>query len=509
MAARVVEPLFFWRRHCLIVLMKPIYRSVITGLSLIAATTPVIFAQTPADPAPTEIAELRQQIQDLTQLVKSLKSQVDARPDTASVPIPQVPEKPRPRKVDAKDSAVAVASKNPTEAVADPNANLLPVPSRADGNRFNPEISAAVDTIGSYSASANNLDITVRNIEVMVQSNVDQFARAYLVLNAESGLDPLTRTNPFADLSVGVEEAAIETTSLPFGLAVKAGQFYADFTRLGKVHSHELPFVDRPASEEGILGGEAKARGFEVNWVPPVDHYLRLTAGAVDNIGGDTPVTAAFTTLGDELSNLFAVTTHRSLGDVTYYGRAATIFELGDHTSLNLGVNYAHGREQGTRQVASADFKLTWLPDPASFDRFQVSGEILHGKTEGNFGSKALAAGGPVQGSSAADGAYLYAQYRIGKDWEPGIRYDWFRPEAWAETDSNSDGIADGLIRSQTVQNSVSAYLTYNLSEFNLLRFQVSYLKGDSNAFAGKNDDWFAFLQWSAIIGAHKHSFQP
>ena len=487
--------------------MKPIYHSVIAGISLIAATTPIAFAQAPADPAQAEIAELRQQVQDLATLVKELKSQVEARPlaPTAEPSAPIV----LPPRADSKDASVAVAPSHEPDLATDLTADPLPVPKRSDANSFNPEISAAVDTIGSYSAAANNTDITIRNIEVMLQSNVDQFAHAYIILNAESELDPLTKTNPFGELSVGVEEAAIETTSLPYGIAVKAGQYYADFTRLGKVHSHELPFVDRPASEEGILGGEAKARGVEINWVPAVDHYFRLTAGAVDDIGGDTPVTALFTTLGGDESDLFSVGNNRSFGDITYYGRAATIFELTENTSLNLGINYLHGVNQGTRQVASADFKLTWLPDPTSFDRLQVSGEILHGNNEGGFSSDALAAGGPTHGSSPADGAYIYAQYRIGKTWEPGIRYDWFRPEAWSETDSNSDGVADGLARSLTTQNSVSAYLTCNLSEFNYLRLQASYINGNSAAFNGKNDDWLVFLQWSAIIGAHKHSFQP
>ena len=60
---------------------------------------------------------------------------------------------------------------------------------------------------------------------------------------------------------------------------------------MGKVHSHELPFTDRPASLEGILGGEAKVRGVEISWLPPIDHYIRLTAGVGDTIGAETDVT--------------------------------------------------------------------------------------------------------------------------------------------------------------------------------------------------------------------------
>ena len=172
-------------------------------------------------------------------------------------------------------------------------------------------------------------------------------------------------------------------------------------------------------------------------------------------------------------------------------------------------MNYAHGGDQGTRQLATADFKLTWLPDPASFDRLEIGGEFLHGKTDGDFSPDAVFAGGPAQGDSSASGAYIYAQYRIGKYWEPGIRYDWFRPESWSQTDANSDGIADGLARTWVPQNSWMAYLNYNLSEYNRLRLGTSYLSGSDGAYDGKDNDWLTYLQWTVIIGAHKHSFQP
>ena len=38
---------------------------------------------------------------------------------------------------------------------------------------------------------------------------------------------------------------------------------------------------------------------------------------------------------------------------------------------------------------------------------------------------------------------------------------------------------------------------------------EVSHLNGESGSFAGKDDDWLGFLQWSIVIGPHKHAFQP
>ncbi len=260
---------------------------------------------------------------------------------------------------------------------------------------------------------------------------------------------------------------------------------------------------------EEILGGETKSRGLELSWILPINHYIRFTAGAVDNIGAEGAVTSVLDMLDDSEADLYATGNRRGFGDLMYYARAATIFELGDSVSLNLGADYAHGSDMGTRELASGDFKLTWTPDAASFNRLEVGGEVLHGKTDGDFGPDALFAGGPAGGSSTANGAYIYAQYRIGKTWEPGFRYDWFRPEAWSQTDANSDGIADGIARAMSTQNSFSAYLTYNISEFNRLRFEVSRIQGETGSFGGRDDDWLGLLQWSATIGPHKHSFQP
>lgn len=489
--------------------MKPFSRSVIGGLCLFASSTPLAHSEEAADPAKSEIAELRQQVQDLTKLVKDLQQQVQASP------APAVPEiLPAPAEITPLPPVPAPAASAPSlpplpDLMSELSADPLPPPKRSDSSIFNPEISAAIDTIGSFSSSADNFNFTVRDIEVMVQANVDQIAHAYLILNAESGLDPWTKSDPFGNVSVGAEEAAIETTSLPYGLSLKAGQFFADFTRLGKVHSHELPFTDRPASMDGIIGGETKARGIELSWVPPKGHYVRLTLGAVDNIGADAPVTESLAMLNGDTGELFGGSNRRSFSDLTYYGRAASIFELGNNVSLNVGLDYARGEDHGTRELASADFKLTWLPDPTSFDRLEVGGELIHGKNEGAFGPSALFAGGPTQGDSIANGAYIYAQYRLGKDWEPGIRYDWFRPESWSQTDANSDGIADGIARSRESQSSLSAYVNYNLSEFSRLRLGVSHINGESGSFDGKDDDWLGFLQWSITVGPHKHSFQP
>jgi hypothetical protein len=438
-----------------------------------------------------EVAELRRQVEVLTKTVTNLQQQVN---QNRLAPM-------------FGDGASSTGGK--TIATNDVPSSYTP-PKETNLNVFNPEISAAIDTIASYSRRADNVNFLVRDAEIMIQANVDHLAHAYAVFNAETELLPLEKTDPFDEISLGIEEAAIETTALPWGFKVKAGQFFADITRLGKVHSHELPFTDRPLSLDSIVGGEAKARGLEITWIPPIGHYVRITAGAVDNIGAEPTITSRLTRLDDEEG---AFTFHRSdrrtFSDVLYYGRAATIFELGSQAQLNVGGNYARGRDAGTRQLASADFKFSWTPRPDGYDLFELSGEYLWGRSRGAFADDALFDFGRTNGVARAQGGYVYAQYKFGKQWQPGVRFDYLHPESWEQTDLDGDGEPDGVTRGTDSIKTYSAYLNYHLSEFNRLRLQVNYVKADSELFAGAKDDWQAFLQWTITLGPHKHPFTP
>lgn len=387
---------------------------------------------------------------------------------------------------------------------------------------FNPDISAAVDFITSYSQKANNVNFTPRDVELMVQSNVDQYAKAYIVFNAETELDPTAKSDLFNESSLGVEEAAIQTTSLPWGLEIKGGQFFADFTRLGKVHSHDLPFVDRPRSLDQILGGEAKARGFEANWLVPIPHYLRLTGGLVDNIGADTPITSLVQNADGSWSDdaAYADRDQRPFGSLMAYGRAATLFDLGPGTVLHLGTDYAQKNQDTQRRIASADWKLEWQPDPARYDQFEAGGEALWSRQRGalsqdTFGLSDADFVENTHGidtdsaNSSAAGGYVYAQYRLGKLWQPGVRVDYTHSNTFQLIDG-VDGDANSLDKSSNNIWTYSAYLTLYLSEFNRLRLQLNYLHGDEDIVEGKgHTDLQAFFQWSIVLGAHKHDFAP
>ena len=59
-----------------------------------------------------------------------------------------------------------------------------------------------------------------RSVELNVAASVDPFAKAYAVINASA--DSQT-----GEATMSVEEAALQTTSLPWNLTAQAGRFFA------------------------------------------------------------------------------------------------------------------------------------------------------------------------------------------------------------------------------------------------------------------------------------------
>ncbi len=121
---------------------------------------------------------------------------------------------------------------------------------------FNPSIGFVGETLFSYNNRNQNqtgtgrpggYDAYVRSVELNAAASVDPFARGYIVANAS--VDPVT-----GEANLGVEEAAIYTTSLPYNLTLKAGRFFGEFGRLSYIHDHELPFVNRPLVARQLRG---------------------------------------------------------------------------------------------------------------------------------------------------------------------------------------------------------------------------------------------------------------
>ncbi len=190
---------------------------------------------------------------------------------------------------------------------------------------FNPAIGLVGETIFSYRSKGSKetgsdrpggFDFFQRSVELNLAASVDPFARGYAVINASA--DPIT-----GEATAAVEEAAIQTTSLPWNLTLKGGRFFGEFGRLSYIHDHELPFVNRPLVLDQYIGGESKTDGVQLNYLLPIPHYVSLTAGVGDQFG-DTP---------NNVGNF------RHFSELNFWGRSSTYFDLTPDVSLETGIS--------------------------------------------------------------------------------------------------------------------------------------------------------------------------
>jgi len=369
-------------------------------------------------------------------------------------------------------------------------------------SEFNPSIGLVGETVFSYRTKGSDrtgsdrpggFDVFQRSIELDVAASVDPFANGYAVINA-------TADSATGEATLGVEEAALQTTSLPWNLEVKVGRFFGEFGRLGYIHDHELPFVNRPLVLDQYMGGETKTDGLQVNWLLPTPHYVSLTAGLGDQFGDDPNNPGAF----------------RHFNEVNYWGRLSTYFDLTPNWQLEGGVSGLWNPKtedragvlvqpngstltERERRVAGLDLKLSYVPlQNNQFRSFTWGTEVLYSDNryltdpDGSLdpAKAGTLSGDEFNGKVGSLGLYSYATYKWHRQWSAGFLFDWVQ---------NAQNHSD-----QTY--AYSPYITWALSHWNQLRLQ--YTHTDHNAVSGLRSDDAVYLQWAWIIGSHAHGWQ-
>jgi hypothetical protein len=308
-------------------------------------------------------------------------------------------------------------------------------------------------------------------------------------------VDPYARFYGFftgSNEGVEVEEAAAITTSLPWNLTAKGGRFFADFGRFPKFHPHELPFVNFPLSIDRMVGGESQADGAEVNYLFPTPFFLRATFGGYNKIGAEN----------EQVDNLKP----RAGSRFTYLGRLHTYFDLTDNHSIDFGTSLAYtpsvrlqgDASGGDRILGGVDLTYRYQPLASTlYQGFTWGSELYNNSQRFPFDIEVPNPDDPniletqtVGKRRRSYGGYSYVELKLNRNWSTGFLFD-YAP------------IVDNP-RQRTL--SYSPYVTWNISEFNQLRFQYSYLNNNFSADKAEKGNQF-FLQWTTAIGAHTHGF--
>jgi len=335
---------------------------------------------------------------------------------------------------------------------------------------LNPDISLIGDVRSfwhddSTRADGKALNLELHEVEIAVQGYLNPYARADVFAS-------------WGNEGSEVEEAYITVTrGLPWGLALRAGQYRLEVGKINALHPHACPFIVLPLAHEQFFGEEGlRDVAVEISAAPPTGSVASTIA--VDLLKGsflDFPASAA----NSEPPNKRG-----------FSARWNSFVTLGTFTSLNLGASAVTGvPAEGThRWIGGADLKLRWKPD--RYRGFTTVAEWLVNRQPAVLATTAgtAAAAGTTE-YLVRHGFFGYFDYQFRQRFEVGGMGDWTQAPADRETKFWRLGAFGGFAP---------------VEETSLLRLLVAY---ERNA-AATTGFWSATLQLIFSLGPHKaHAF--
>ncbi|MBC7656711.1 MAG: hypothetical protein H7147_05975 [Frankiaceae bacterium] len=388
--------------------------------------------------------------------------------------------------MEAMKTATETAS---SDAAAEDTGEPAPTaaPESANGNAFNPAINIVLN--GSYTGHSLDPDayqrsgfplvgdgapaakgLSLGESEISFAANIDDkfYGQLTLAIGSDDG-----------NTTLGVEEAFVDATTLPGGIALRVGRFFSNIGYLNSHHAHTDKFFDRPLPYQAFLGNQYGDDGVQLRWVAPTALFLEVGA---ELFRGQNYPSGGAANAGAGVRTLFA----HAGGDV------------GNENEWLAGVSVLDSSSAGSDDGFFGDSRLyipdatwKWAPEGNFKDGgVTVRGEYFLDDRDGDYvDPHQLLPNQAWKGKRR--GAYVEGVYRINRRWEAGYRYD----RLWAD---DSGPFASDF---DPVRHSVM--LSWLNSEFSLVRLQYSHDQPNNN-----DTDNAITLQYQMNLGAHgAHKF--
>lgn len=238
-----------------------------------------------------------------------------------------------------------------------------------------PDVDLGVVLDGAYLSEARQWGMRDKGFglghsEILLSSNVDQNFRGQLitVLASHGGATEFK-----------VEEAFVETLSLPLGLKVKAGRLLSNVGYLNSKHLHEDAFSDRPAVYRAVFGSHYFDDGVQLSWLAPTDTFVAVSfemfSGKSWDVGYSDPATVGvYTTnlqIGDDIDEsnswrvgLSTMYNANGLGFVSEETSGSSHAHSGhDHSAHDHGDHgHSHGPTVTGKWINGVDMTWKWAP---------------------------------------------------------------------------------------------------------------------------------------------------
>jgi hypothetical protein len=443
----------------------------------------------------TELQRLRRDYDARLRRLEARLKEAEEKPAAARATQAAAPEVPvaaatpppgavRPGPVAAQPSPFLTIGTPPTEPW--PIGPVTPPPaSSASGS--NPAIGAILQgTAGYFSqnpdtyrvkgfalgneATPGTRGLSLSESEINFQANVDPYLYGNLTLSI----------SPENDLSI--EEAFLQTTSLPWGFTVRAGRFFSGIGYLNEQHSHTWDFADQALPYRVFLNNQYNDDGVQLRWLAPTRQFLELGS---EIFRGDAFPAAGAARAGFGTYSVFAHTG----GDIDESNSYRTGVSWLRTSARDRTTTVPGGPDDifnGHSDTLIFDGVYKWAPDGNPVERnLKLQAEVFLNRDNGQFNSFPYVSGWQT-------GFYAQAVYQFMPRWRIGARYD----QVFGTRQSGD--LAGSTVDSQgTNPRRASGMIEYNTSEFG--RFRLQYNRDWSRG----TPDNQALLQYIISIGAH------
>ena len=387
----------------------------------------------------------------------------------------------------------------------------------AAGGSTRPEPVLRQLQVGGHDPSKRGF--TLQNGELTLSGAVDPYFRGQANI--------ILFITPEGETVVELEEAFLETTSLPHDLQLRAGQFFVEFGRLNQRHPHEWLWIDQPIINGRLFGPDGlRSPGIRLSKLLSKLPWYSMVYVGMHNANGETA--ASFLSDGALVEEGFAPGGRpfqerdvHSVKDLLYSARWEHSWSTHhDEITWALGASGLWGPNYtgGQTYVYGLDLKAKWLPSNnergwpfVTFESEIMSRSYRTGTFLGS-GDPANPTDDVLFGRQTVGDWGLYAQVLWGckPRWAVGLRYEY----AWGHGDNlafDPDAGTATLVSRQSDflrcdRHRISPMVVYYPSEFSRLRLQYNY---DEANFLEKGDAahsvWFGF---EILFGAHPpHKF--
>lgn len=389
-------------------------------------------------------------------------------------------------KAEASAAAAKVKAANAGAASA-PVIAAAPAPQTASprppvsASAYNPGIAVVLN--GTYAAFENEPDAAaIPGFQLGEEAGLD--SRGFSLGESEIALNANIDHRLYGNLifaltddgEIEVEEAYIQTTSLPGGFTLRGGKFYSGVGYLNEKHNHAWEFIDAPLPYRVFLGNQLGDAGVQVRWIAPTDFFLE--AGGEALRGDSLPAGGA-----------------ANKGAGAYSAFIQTGGDIGFSSSWLAKLSYLHSEADeldidgdifnGDDETAIASLVYKWAPDGNSTVRNLIlNGEFFFNNHSGEFN------GTPIDLDRT--GWYAQGVYQFRKGWRFGVRY----------ARLSSDRVPVPLIGSALDDrgrspDAISTMLEFDTSEFSRFRLMYTY---DDTDLASNNE---LLLRYTVTYGPH------